>query len=453
MKRKQQKHETGVTRRGFLKGTAVAAAPLVVPGSVLGLNGAVAPSERITMGFIGTGNQGTGDMRRFLQDDRVQVVAVCDVNTEGPGYWNGSVRGREPARKLVDTMNTRNGRGGKGCAAFVDFRELLARKDIDAVEVCTPDHWHGYQVVAAARAGKDIYCQKPLSLTIAEGRIMSDAVKASKRVFQCGSQQRSDARFRLACEVARNGRLGKLQRVKVGLPPGRPDFGKTGGRKKTEPVPKGFDYNLWLGPAPMKPYAPARCHVNFRWIFDYSGGQVTDWGGHHPDIAQWGMGTELSGPVAIRNAKGKFPPDELWDTATEFHFEAVYQDGRVMEVDSSFPRGVRFEGTEGWVYVNRGSLKASKESIIKDPLTAKDKRLYASENHFRNFIDCVKTRKECVAPCEQAHRSITVAHLGNIAMLLGADLKWDPTTERILGNNAAQWMVNRPQRDPWRIPA
>ena len=193
---KRQKHNYSVTRRGFLKGTVIAAAPLVVPGSVLGLNGAVAPSNRITMGFIGVGNQGTNDMRNFLRDDRVQVIAVCDVNTEGPGYWNGSVRGREPARKMVDATNKRNKRGGKGCDAYADFRELLARKDIDAVEVCTPDHWHGYQVVAAARAGKDIYCQKPLALTINEGRIMSDVVKATKRVFQCGSQQRSDARFR-----------------------------------------------------------------------------------------------------------------------------------------------------------------------------------------------------------------------------------------------------------------
>ena len=448
-----QKDISSVTRRGFLKCAAVVAAPLVVPGSVLGLNGAVAPSNRITMGFIGVGNQGTNDMRNFLRDDRVQVIAVCDVSTEGPGYWHGSVRGREYARKMVDATNKRNKRGGKGCDAYADFRELLAQKDIDAVEVCTPDHWHGYQVVAAARAGKDIYCQKPLALTINEGRIMSDVVKATKRVFQCGSQQRSDKRFRLACELVRNGRIGKLQRVKVGLPAGRPDYGKTGNRKKPEKVPAGFDYDMWLGPAPVVPYAPARCHVNFRWIYDYSGGQVTDWGGHHPDIAQWGMGTHLTGPVVIRNAKGKFPEDELWDTATEYHFEAVYEDGRVMEVDSSFPRGVRFEGAEGWVYVSRGRIEASNPDLLKDEFTDKDERLYVSENHYRNFIDCVKSREECVAPCEQAHRSITVAHLGNIAMLLESDIKWDPAREQVIGNNAAQWMVNRPQRAPWRLEA
>ncbi len=444
----------GIARRKFLRrAVGFAAAPLIVPSSVLGRGGHVAPSNRVAMAFIGVGNQGTGDLQQFLKDERVQVVAVCDVNREGPGYWNGTVRGREPARKLVDKFYTQQRAKGefRGCAAREDFREVLADKGVDAVEIATPDHWHAFLTVAAAAAGKDIYCQKPLSLTVSEGRLMSDAVKRAQRVFQTGSQQRSDRNFRHACELVRNGRIGKVNTVKVGLPPGRPDCGKTGDRKKAEPVPEGFNYNLWLGPAPEAPYAPARCHVNFRWIYDYSGGQVTDWGGHHPDIAQWGMGMEHTGPVEIRNAKGVFPPDELWNTATEFHFEAVYANGAVMVVSDKFPNGVRFEGTEGWVFVRRGGIEAEPKVLLTETFGEKDVRLEASENHFRNFIDCVRSRKECVAPCEQAHRSITVAHLGNIAMLLRQDLRWDPAREQVLGNPAAQWMLNRPSRAPWRL--
>src|SRR5580693_8014636 len=284
-------------RRDFLKSTAAfgAAAQVARP----------AASDRITLGVIGTGNQGTGDMQNFLKDERVQVVAVCDLNKESPGYWDGAIAGREPARNLVEWHYARAKRSGiyKGCTAYEDFRDLLARKDIDTVLIAVPDHWHSIPVIEAARAGKDIYGEKPLSLTIAEGRAMSDAVRRYKRIFQAGSQQRSDERFRHACELVRNGRIGKLQTVRCGLPGGRPDFGKTGARKKPEKVPEGFEYDIWLGPALKAEYAPARCHVNFRWIYDYSGGQVTDWGGHHPDCAQWGMGTEQTGPVEILNAK------------------------------------------------------------------------------------------------------------------------------------------------------
>src|SRR3954447_5075712 len=358
------------SRRTFLHRTAQAAAagfafPTVIPGSALGLAGRVAPSNRITLGIIGTGNQGFNDIRSFLGDERVQIVAVCDVNRESAGYWDGKVGGREPARRLVEEHYAKDRPSGtyRGCAAYVDYREVLGREDVDAVEVCTRDHWHAIPVIEACKAGKDIYCQKPLSLTVAEGRAMSYAVHKHRVVFQTGSQQRSDRRFRLACELVRNGRIGDLRTVRVGLPAGRKDYGKTGDRKKPEPVPEGFDYNRWLGPAPEAPYAPARCHVNFRWIYDYSGGQVTDWGGHHPDIAQWGMGTEMTGPVEIRNAKGSFPPDKLWNTATEFSFEAVYEGGVTMIVSDKEKMGVTFVGSEGTVYANRGKLDAAPKSI------------------------------------------------------------------------------------------
>ena len=328
--------ESMTSRRQFLTHTAAAAAgaiafPTIIPASALGSR-QPRRSQRTHHARRDRHRQsGTNDIRSFLRDERVQIVAVCDVNRESAGYWEGKVGGREPAKRLVEEHYAKQNRGRatyKGRDTYVDFRELMGRKDIDAVKVSTPDHWHAIPAIAAAaKAGKDIYCQKPLSLTIAEGRAMSDAVKKYKRVFQTGSQQRSDSNFRRACELVRNGRIGKVKTVRVGLPGGRPDYAKTGDKKKAEPVPKGFEYDLWLGPAPEAPYAPARCHVNFRWIYDYSGGQVTDWGGHHPDCAQWGMGTEHTGPIEIRNAKATFPPDELWNTATDY-FEGDLRDWR-----------------------------------------------------------------------------------------------------------------------------
>lgn len=445
------------SRRDFLHSTIPAATaafafPSLIPGSALGLSGGVAPSNRITVGIIGTGNQGFNDINSFLADDRVQIVAVCDVNRESAGYWDGKIGGREPARRLVEKHYGKNRPSGNyhGCDALHDYRELLGRAGIDAVEICTPDHWHALMVLDACKAGKDIYCQKPLSLTVTEGRAMSYAVQTRKVVFQTGSQQRSDRRFRRAAELVRNGRIGDLVTVRVGLPGGRTDYAKTGSRKKPEPVPAGFDYDFWLGPARSAPYAPARCHVNFRWIYDYSGGNVTDWGGHHPDCAQWGMGTELSGPIAIKNAKGVFPPDELWNTATEFSFEAVYDNGVTMIVSNREKMGVTFQGKSGSIYVNRGKLEAEPKSLLDSKIGPEGIHLYASDDHFRNFIDCVISREPTAAPVEVAHRSITICHLGNIAMRLGRDsLRWDPRTEQIVGDHEASQMLSRPYRAPW----
>ena len=448
------------SRRQFLRRTVRATAaglafPTIIPGSALGLGGTVAPCNRITVGIIGTGNQGFNDIRSFLKDERVQILAVCDVNRESAGYWDGKVGGREPARRLVEEEYAKSKTSGnyRGCCSYADFREVLGRDDIDAVEVCTPDHWHAIPVIEACQAGKDIYCQKPLSLTIAEGRAMSFAVAKHGVVFQTGSQQRSDPNFRRACELVRNGRIGKLKCVRVGLPSGRVDYAKTSDQKDPEPVPEGFDYDRWLGPAPEAPYAPARCHVNFRWILDYSGGQVTDWGGHHPDCAQWGLGTELTGPVEIRNAKGAFPPDKLWNTATEFSFEAVYEDGRTMRISNEERMGVTFVGTEGTIYANRGKYETEPKSLRDTEIGPDEIHLYESDNHFRNFIDCVISRGPTAAPVEVAHRSITICHLGNIAMRLGRDrLRWDPRTERIVGDDEAAAMLSRPYRDPWKLP-
>jgi predicted dehydrogenase len=447
------------SRRAFLGQTArVAAAgwafPTIIPGSALGLAGRPAPSNRITLAVIGTGNQGFNDIKSFLPDDRVQLVAVCDVNRESTGYWEGKIGGREPARRLVDEhyAKKKSSETHRACESTADFREILGRHDIDAVEICTPDHWHALMVVMACKAKKDIYCQKPLSLTVAEGRVMSDAVNRSNVVFQTGSQQRSDRRFHRACELVRNGRIGDLRTVRVGLPTGRPDYAGSGDRKKAEPVPAGFDYNMWLGPAPDAPYAPARCHVNFRWIYDYSGGQVTDWGGHHPDCAQWGMGTELTGPIEIRNAKGVFPPDELWNTATEYTFEAVYENGVTMIVSNKERMGVTFEGTKGKIRVDREKIEADPGSLLESKIGPDGIHLYKSDNHFRNFIDCIISRQPTAAPAEVAHRSITICHLGNIAMRLNREkLRWDPRTEQILGDDEAAKMLSRPYRAPWAL--
>lgn len=411
------------------------------------------PSRRVTVGVIGTGNQGFNDIKSFLRDERVQIVAVCDVNRQSPGYWDGAIAGREPARDLVEWHYARAKRSGvyKGCAMHDDFRDVLRRSDIDAVLIALPDHWHAISVIQAAKAGKDIYGEKPLSLTIAEGRAMANAVRDHSRVFQCGSQQRSDVRFRKACEIVRNGAIGKLHTVLCGLPGGTPDFGRTGDRQDPEPVPAGFNYDMWLGPAPDAPYAPGRCHVNFRWILDYSGGQITDWGGHHPDIAQWGMGTELTGPVAIRNGQATWAKERLWNTATDFHFEAMYESGVKMIYSSRVRGGVTFQGSDGWVWVNRGAIEASPISLLDYEPGEKEVRLYRSTNHVGNFIDCVLSRKETVAPIEQAHRSITIAHLGNISLRLGRDVKWDPKAERFIGDEQANTMLSRPMRKPWSL--
>ena len=439
-----------MNRRQFLN-----LAPAIIPGSALGLNGAVAPSNRIPIAIIGTGNQGFNDLKMFLRDERVQITAVCDVNRESPGYWDGGIAGREPARNWIEWHYAREKRAGtyKGCTAYDDFRQVLDRKDIDAVHIAIPDHWHGVAVVAAAKAGKDIYGQKPLGLTIGEGRAMANAVKKHNRIFQCGSQQRSDVRFRKACEIVRNGQLGKLLSVTCGLPGGIPDYGKTADRQDPEPVPEGFNYDMWLGPAPEAPYAPGRCHVNFRWILEYSGGQITDWGGHHPDIAQWGMGTELTGPVAIKNGQAQWAKEKLYNTATDFTFEAVYANGVTLKVSSRERQGVRFQGTDGWVWVNRGAIEASPQTLLDYVPGPNDVNLYRSIDHYRNFIDCVISRKEPIAPIEQAHRSISIAHLGNISLRVGRDIRWDPQAEKIIGDDTANSMISRTLRKPWTLDA
>ncbi len=426
-----------MNRREFVKTTAqftagALAFPYFVPSSALGKDGRAAPSNRITMGCIGVGGMGSGDMRGFLESGEVQVLAVCDVDSKH----------RERARA---TVNSRY--GNADCDLYNDFREIIERDDIDSVSIGTPDHWHALVAIAAARAGKDIQCQKPLAYTIGEGRAMCDAVTRHGVVWLTGSQQRSYRNFRYACELVRNGRIGKVHTVEVGLPNTNSINNKGTDRA---PVPEGFDYDMWLGPAPMEPYCASRCHWNFRWISDYSGGQITDWAGHHCDIAQWGMGTEYTSPVEIEG-RGIFPKDSLFDTVENYWFDCKYDEGFTLKVAGAFTRGVKFIGTDGWVFVSRGKLDAHPKKLLKSEIGPNEIHLYESNNHRQNFIDCVRSRRETVAPIEVAHRSIMIGHLGVIAIKLGRKLRWDPKKERFINDAEADRMLYRPMRNPWHL--
>lgn len=435
----KQHHQ--LSRRGFLRGAAAATAglaiPSIIPGSALGLGGTVAPSNRIVMGCIGTGGRGSGNMRSFLRFPQIQVVAVCDVDSKH----------RLDAKNAVNEYyaEQKSSGGYKGCSDHNDFREIIARDDIDAVSIATPDHWHAIPVIMAAESGKDIYAEKPLSLTIAQGRAMSDAVRRYGVVFATGSQQRSDDKFRHACELVRNERIGKLHTIKVGLP-----TGPTIEPQPEMPIPEGFDYDFWLGPAPEAPYTEKRCHWDFRWNLDYSGGQLTDWAAHHCDIAQWGMGTEHTGPIEIEG-KGEYPRDGLWTAATHYHFECLYENGVRMICGDDVRGGVTFEGTDGWVFVNRGVIEAEPATLLDVTFAPNEVHLYRSNNHYGNFVECVRTRNEPIAPIEAAHRSISIAHLGNIAMQLERKVKWDPARERFIDDPEADRKLSRAMRGGWHL--
>ncbi len=393
-------------------------------------------------------------MQGFLNDERVQIIAVCDVD-RGSDRYNQAIckkqgnLGREPARDLVNKKYSTT-----GCATHLDFREVLARADVDAVLIATPDHWHALQAIAAARAKKNVYCEKPISLTIEQGRVMSRIVKESGVVWQTGSQQRSDVAFRTACEFVRNGRIGKLKLVRVGLASDNRDNNGNAARTAPEPVPDGLDYERWLGPAPDAPYCPARLHSNWRWIYDYSGGNITDFGAHHLDIVQWALDTERTGPVLFENFKASWPPQGgLYNTPPAFSFEFAYADGtRVQVADKmDFGSGISFEGESGTISVTRGGLKIEPLSLRK-PLTATDKRLFESKDHFRNFIDGCLKKAPLATDIEVSHRSISIAHLANIGLRLKREkLRWDPAAESVIDDPEAQAMLSRPMRGEWRL--
>ncbi|MCK4294660.1 MAG: Gfo/Idh/MocA family oxidoreductase [Planctomycetes bacterium] len=427
-----------INRRQFLKRTAVAAAgvtgfPYVVRSSALGKAGSVAASDRIVMGCIGVGSQGSGNMGGFLGKKEVQIVAVCDVDKKN----------RDRAKKRVDDKYKND-----DCKAYLDFRDVIERKDIDALSLAMPDHWHSIPVIMAARAGKDMYGEKPLARTIHEGRVMVDTANRYGRVWQTGSWQRSVRDFHRACELVRNGRIGKIHKVEVGLPTG-------GGTdvKSVQPVPEGVDWDFWLGPARWVPYRGVM-HWNWRWMMDYSGGQLTDWAGHHIDIAHWGLGLDHTGPVEIEG-KGVYPKDGIYDAPTAYKFTCKYANGLTMIVanDRQQPKrmGTAWYGEDGWIHVRRGKLEADPPDVLKEAIGPNEIKLYESRDHQRNFLDCVRSRKKTITPIEIAHRSISVGLLGEIAMLTEQKLRWDPEKETFLNSDEANRMLSRPMRSPWHL--
>ena len=420
-------------RRMFLKtiGAGALAFPALVPSKVLG---AGAPGNKIVMGAIGTGGMGQSNMRELLRIDDVQMVAVCDVEQGHVASAAGLVNQRY---------------GNRDCRLYGDYREMLAKEKLDAVMLALPDHWHALVAIACAEAGCDIYGEKPLARSIVEGRAICDAVQRYGCVWQTGSWQRSRDGFRRACELVRNGRIGKLTRIEVGFPPRT--FGIHPVPAPRTP-PAGLDWDLWLGPAPYRPYVPfggGSVHFNWRWIMDYSCGHLTDWSGHHIDIAHWGADKDDTGPVEIEG-HGEFIKNELYDVPLNWKFTSVYADGLVMDVaDHGLAGGTRFIGDAGWIHVDRGGPQASNPAILREVIGPEETHLYRSTNHFTNFIDCVKSRRPTITPVESAQRSISAGLLGEIAMLTGRKIKWDPATETILDDPGASALLKRPYREPW----
>jgi predicted dehydrogenase len=451
-------HSFPTTRRQFLRSSALVGgsalvAPTILPSSVFGAN---APSKRVTLGIIGCGNQATVDLPEFLNNDGCQVIAVCDVNRASFGYKTPKqFLGREPVRDLINAFYAKSQRSGlfKGCDLYGDFRQLLARKDLDAVAIIAPDHWHAIMTIQAAAAGKDIYCQKPLGLTVRDGQEMIKAVRRHKRILQTGSQYRSYAVIRRACELVRSGRLGQIKRVESYVAAN--NFKGPGPGWKPAPVPAGFDYNFWLGPAPDAPYHPDRCLYKFRFIRDYSGGQTTNFGAHSNDVVQWALGMDDTGPVEFSDRGAEFPPaGDLFNTATKVNFHARYANG--IELDCFTDKrsfGARFEGTDGWLFVNGKVIEASSPAIKDAVVGPNESRLPVSENHYRNFIDCVRSRQEPIEPVEVGHRTASLCHLGNLAMLLKRTIKWDPEKEEIVGDAEASRLLAPPLRAPWSYRA
>ena len=449
------KHRSSsVTRRGFLRNAAglfggALSAPHIVPGSALGADGNVAPSERITVGMIGVGRQVVAyNMRQLLAEPDCQVVALCDVDR-----W----------RLAVTNERVANAYGGKGrcgkigkVSRYTDYRQVLARDDIDAVMISTPDHWHVPMAVAAIKAGKDVALEKPITRSIAEGRLLSDLVAKHKRVFRVDSEFRSKTVSRKACELVRNGRIGEIHTIRSGVPRGKLELVP----HVDMPVPEELDYEMWTGPAPLRPYTEKRVHdrkgyVRAGWmnIRDYSDGLITNWGTHLNDIVQWGNNTERTGPVEVEGTGRYPPPGGMWDVLMEFEATYRYANGVKLIYKTERPY-VRFEGTEGWIQVNYFPT-----NIEAEPKSVLDSKIGPDEIHFRlkgdkrDFLDCVKSRGQTLEDAEVGHRTTTLCHLGHIAIQVGEKLQWDPVAERFTNSDAANQLIARPPgREPWALP-
>ncbi len=439
-----------LTRRKALQIAAGAAvAPAFLPGHLFGDD---APSKQIVMGFIGVGWMGNSNLDVFLGQRDCRVVAIADVDQ----------------KHLQDAVNKVNQRyKNTDCKSYKDFRDLLARNDIDAVCISTPDHWHAIPAVQAAQAGKDIYCEKPLSHTLAEGIAMVQAAEKNKRVWQTGSWQRSQANFRQGAELVLNGYIGKVRRVEVGLPAGHADFAGTGGNRPNSEPPPNVDYDFWVGPAEWMPFNASRFHKNWRWNYNFGGGQLLDWIGHHNDIAHWGLSDakygvgpdDKIGPLEVKGT-AEFPPkDAPWNTAGKYRVECKYPNNIEVVIAGGHPDikgGTKWIGEHGWVWVDRGKFETSDAGWKKEIAEREKKKdlavlLPVSPGHQREFLDCVKSRKRTLTPVAVAHRSQTPGHLGYIASVVGRTLKWDAAKQEIVGDAEASKLMSRPIRSPWHL--
>ena len=463
--------DKNVSRRDFLRDTTSVALgaislPYIVPSLALGKAGGVAASNRIAVGCIGLGNQGGAVLRGFLGKADAQIVAVCDVHAAK----------RQGIRKIVEKYYAdRQSRGAyKGCASYNDFRDVVGRSDIDAVVVATPDHWHVLISLAAARAGKDIYLEKPIGLSLAEDRALREVVLRYGTVFQFGTQQRSDLKFRQACELVRNGRIGELHTINVWSP-----SSGSGGSTAPAPAPPELDYDMWLGPAPFVPYTKDRCsNVNpffdspykiWPFICDYCLGWIAGWGVHPLDIALWGAEKELTGVVEV-GGKGIFPANGACDTATNWDVVFKFPASGVtidfkgiggmsgpapaewqQRYSKTGEHGTAFEGADGWVHVRRGHLDAHPKSLLQSEIGPREVQLYKSNDHIRNFLDCVKSRAQTICPIDAAVRVDTLCHLSNIATVLERRLRWDLEEERFENDAAASRFLVRSMRSPWHL--
>ena len=431
-----------ITRRHFLREASAAAlgAPLVISSSALGV-GDTAPSERINLGCIGVGNMGSRHVQRMVVRRDVQILAVCDVRESARRYCKEVVEKEYSNREEYGTSY-------KSLATYTDFRELLARGDINAVVIASPEHWHAIQAIEAAKAGMDIYCQKPMAHSIREARAMANAVRRYGRVFQTGSQQRSSSNFRFACEMVRSGRIGELKTVEVYV--GGPSVDCY---LPEDPIEKGIDWDLWLGPAPWRPYNSSLCRLR-RWYGyrDYSGGGTCDWGSHHFDVAQWGIGTSLTGPTEILLPDGK---QRKWLTFKYANGVTLTHGGpgsySVIEGKRSGNDGIVFNGTEGKIEVTRGYLRTWPGSMMQTPTGANEVHLYRSPGHEEDWLGAIRTRQKPICDVEIGCRSVSIGHLANIAYWLKRSLKWDPVKEEIIGDPAANRMLDCPRREPWTL--
>ncbi len=438
------------SRRRFIAGAASAiAAPTIIPSSVLGQN---APSNRIQMGFVGMGNRGRGVMQALMNHKAAQGVAVCDLD-KGYQAPNGkNMQGLETGVELLNKSNAKKGGSESGVKGYADYREMIARGDLDAIMVATPDHWHAMVCMEAARNDIDIYCEKPITHLFAEGYHLHREVTKRDLIFQVGSQQRSSREFRTAVEIVRNGLIGKISKVEVGLPSGKTSA--QGDTTVKEP-PAHLDYDAWCGPSEKLPYMDARCHWNWRWHLSYGGGQLMDWIGHHNDIAHWGLDMDKAGPESVEAKNFEYVKDlmEVYDSPVQYDVVSQYPGGIELLMSSRNQMGTKFIGENGWVHVTRGKLTASNPAWAeKDFVAGEWKGYHPGAGHQSNFIEGVINRKETICPAETGHRSATPGHIGYVSHQLGRKIKWDSKNEKVVGDEeASKLLMALPYRDGYDL--